>query len=83
VKTVGEDRDRAGKVAERYLGDRNKQIEDEDAAENADDGAVAIGRQFKVQNSKCKHHVVRSNGVDVAAIFTALRRPTLCLNFAL
>ena len=44
MKTIGENRDRAGKISERDLGDRDEQIEDEDAAENADDGPVAISR---------------------------------------
>ena len=55
VKTVRENRDCAGKISERDLGDRNEQIEGENAAENADDRTVAIGGlQFKMQNSQCK-----------------------------
>ena len=42
VEAVGEHADRAGHEPERDLGDRDDQIEDEDAEENAGDGGVAV-----------------------------------------
>jgi hypothetical protein len=66
VKAVGQNRDRAGKIPERDLGDRDDQIECEDAAENADDGSVAIsGFQFRMRKSKCKDGLRTQNEVKV------------------
>jgi hypothetical protein len=57
METVGENRDRPREVPEAHLRDRDDQIEDENAAENADDGLVTFG-QFKIQNANCKRYLV-------------------------
>ena len=44
VKTVGKDRDRPREVPEGDLRDRNDEIENENAAKNADDRLVPVGQ---------------------------------------
>jgi hypothetical protein len=53
MKAVRQDRDGPREVPEGNLRERDDQVEDENAAENADDGTMAIG-QFKIQNARCK-----------------------------
>ena len=47
VEAVGEDADRAGDVAERDLRDRDGEIQEEDADEDADDGVTVARRQTR------------------------------------
>jgi hypothetical protein len=58
VKTVGEDGNRTGTVAESNLGERHYEVEDEDAPEDASDGGVAINGHWSrlsvLQNAEFK-----------------------------
>src|SRR5688572_3514850 len=56
VKAVGEDRDRARRVAKRDLGDRDGQIEEENAPEDARDLRVAIRLRQKTLACGIGHH---------------------------
>ena len=47
VEAVGEDRDRAGRVAERDLRDRDREIDPQDAVEDRDDFAVSVLTEVK------------------------------------
>ena len=47
MKAVRKDRHRAGEIPQRDLDDRDGQIEEENAVEDADDFSVAVGSQFK------------------------------------
>jgi hypothetical protein len=53
VKAVGEDGHRPREIPEGNLRARDDEVEDENAAENADDGMVAVCH-LEIQNSKCK-----------------------------
>jgi hypothetical protein len=45
MKTVREDRDRPGEITQRDLRDRNDEVQDENAAEDADDVGVPIAQK--------------------------------------
>jgi hypothetical protein len=67
MKSVGEDRDGAGKVPKRDLRERDNQIESEDAPEDAGDGTVAIS-QFEIRNAEFTSRAILRTQNEVKAI---------------
>jgi len=45
MKTVGDDADRPGRVAEHQLGERHGNVQEQYAEQHAEDRAVSVGRR--------------------------------------
>ena len=58
MKAVGDDRYGPGGVSEADLDERDSEVEDEDAIEDADDLGVTVS-QREMQNSRCKMQTLR------------------------